>query len=158
MKSQFWLKFVNTFGFTGLSPIMPGTVGTLASAPIAWWLHSSLSLEFAAGVVIAVILLSIAAAHLYVTNIKSDDPSEIVIDEVAGFFVATIALPLTLTHYALAFIIFRALDILKPPPISYLDRKIKGGLGVVIDDVAAGLITHLLLRFVIDNGYLDKFF
>ncbi len=135
---------------------MPGTVGTLASAPFAWLIHTYLPIEYAAGLVFVVILLSIAASHIYVEVFQSDDPSEVVIDEVCGYFVATLALPPNLTLYALAFVIFRILDIVKPPPISYIDQKMRGGLGVVMDDVLAGLITHALLRAAIAGGYLGS--
>lgn len=149
---QSWLKLVNTFFYSGMSPVMPGTIGTLASAPFAWWMHGSLPPSWAAGLVFVIVLASIFASHLYVLEFKSDDPSEVVIDEVCGYLVATLLLPMNFKIYALAFVIFRILDIIKPPPINLIDRRIGGGLGVVMDDVVAGLITNALVRAAIRGG------
>ena len=80
--------------------------------------------------------------------LKQNDPNCIVIDEIAGMMVTLIGLPFNLTTIVLGFILFRILDILKPFPIRHLDKRIPGGLGVVADDVAAGVIAHLLLRGV----------
>ena len=78
--------------------------------------------------------------------LKQKDPSCIVIDEIAGMMVTLIGLPFNPFTVVIGFIIFRILDILKPFPIRNLDERIPGGLGVVADDVAAGIIANLLLR------------
>jgi phosphatidylglycerophosphatase A len=78
--------------------------------------------------------------------LKQNDPGRIVIDEIAGMMVTLTGLPFNPTTIVFGFILFRILDILKPFPIRYLDKRISGGLGVVADDVAAGIIANLLLR------------
>jgi len=81
--------------------------------------------------------------------LKQNDPGCIVIDEIAGMMVTLIGLPFNPITVVIGFIIFRILDILKPFPIRNLDKRIPGGLGVVADDVAAGIIANLLLRIII---------
>jgi phosphatidylglycerophosphatase A len=81
--------------------------------------------------------------------LEQNDPGCIVIDEIAGMVVALVGLPFNPITVVIGFIIFRILDIFKPFPIRDLDKRIPGGLGVVADDVAAGIITNLLLRIII---------
>jgi len=81
--------------------------------------------------------------------LKQSDPGCIVIDEIAGMMVTLIGLPFNLITVVMGFIIFRILDILKPFPIRNLDKRIPGGLGVVADDVGAGIIANLMLRIII---------
>ena len=76
------------------------------------------------------------------------DPGRIVIDEIAGMMVTLIGLPFTSISVPAAFFLFRALDILKPFPIRFLERRLPGGFGVVLDDVLAGIYGNLLLRLV----------
>ena len=146
------LKFENlkrfvTFGGAGLSPRAPGTVGTLAALPLA-------ALTLWAGPLwhmTAVLLLtgfSIWACEMYQRQAGGHDRQEIVIDEVIGLLIAVTWLPLTWQTLAAGFVLFRFFDILKPFPISVLDKKVKGGVGVVADDVAAGLIANLILQWV----------
>jgi phosphatidylglycerophosphatase A len=124
----------------------PGTFGTIGAIPLVYafvWLGPK-------GYLIATfvfILFSIAVAHAYETMNQSHDPSEIVIDEVAGFLVSMAWLPLNWMSLLAAFVLFRFFDILKPYPISYLDKKVTGGFGTVIDDIAAGLIVNVLLQW-----------
>ena len=80
---------------------------------------------------------------------KKEDAGEIVIDEVAGLIITFIGLPFTLKTMIAGFVIFRAFDILKPFPIRTLEKKIAGGLGVVLDDVLAGIYGNLILRLAI---------
>ncbi len=77
------------------------------------------------------------------------DSQEVVIDEVVGYLVAFTWLPMNWTSVVTAFVLFRALDIVKPFPISWLDRKVKGGLGTVVDDLAAGLVANIILQAVL---------
>ena len=77
------------------------------------------------------------------------DRQEIVIDEVAGFLITMAMIPLTWQTWVAGFLLFRFFDAVKPWPISVLDKKVKGGLGVVVDDVAAGLAANLILQVLI---------
>lgn len=76
------------------------------------------------------------------------DHPAIVIDEIVGYFVALTVVPVELPWLVLSFVLFRALDILKPWPISWLDRSVKGGLGIMLDDVVAGLLTATVIAAV----------
>ena len=77
------------------------------------------------------------------------DPPEIVIDEVAGLLVTIILIPFTWPTLIAGFFLFRFFDILKPPPIKGIEKKIKGGVGVVLDDLVAGAYAHISLRLLI---------
>ena len=91
---------------------------------------------------------SIWVSHLYEKQTGLHDSKEVVIDEVVGFLVAMTWLPLTWQAFLAAFILFRIFDIWKPLFIGQLDRKVTGGFGVVMDDVAAGLVTNVILQWV----------
>ena len=141
-----WAQVATVFG-VGHWPKSPGTWGTLVSLPAVYVaLHSGPVIYML--LVLALIVLSIKAAGVYQELHSKEDPSEVVIDEVVGIFVAMTWLPLTWQSFVLAFAIFRVLDIFKPFPIGYLDRKLKGGFGIVADDLAAGLITNIILQVV----------
>ena len=92
------------------------------------------------------VLFSMFIAQLYENKLQTHDAKEIVIDEIAGYFIAVIWLPLTWQTFVFGFVLFRLFDILKPFPISYIDKKIDGGVGVVLDDVLAGVMASLLLQ------------
>lgn len=132
---------------------MPGTIGTLAAIPL-WYL---LLLTGPFGYMISTFLLVILAIFIadeYEKNQPAHDRPEIVIDEVVGFLITMTWLPFSLKYLVLGFVLFRILDIWKPYPISYLNDKVKGGFGVVIDDVAAGLVANILLQFLTQSGYI----
>ena len=79
---------------------------------------------------------------------RADDPS-IVVDEMAGFLIAMAYVPLTAWSMLTGFVLFRALDIFKPPPVNTVEQKISGGLGIVGDDLVAGLMTNVVLQLII---------
>lgn len=122
----------------------PGTVASLVSTIAALGIAEL-------GGRVAVLLIGIFAMALggwaaehYVRERGVPDPSECVIDEVAGQFIACAFAPLTLLGFALAFLLFRVLDIFKPWPI-YLAERLPGGLGIVADDVVAGVLAGALI-------------
>ena len=129
----------------GRSPVAPGTFGTLIGLPLVW-LQSSfdplLAVMFAAVFGLSAVPVAGTAARY----LHSDDDGSIVIDEIAGYLVAMTAVPLTLWSILAGFVLFRAFDIIKPPPIGLLERKIKGGAGIVADDIAAGIMTNIVLQ------------
>jgi len=90
--------------------------------------------------------VAIVICQLYEGKFGMHDGPEIVIDEVAGYMITLTWLPLTWQVWVLSFFLFRALDILKPFPLSWIDRRVKGGAGVVADDVAAGVIANMALQ------------
>lgn len=148
-----YIEKLATVGGIGLLPKFPGTWGTVAALPLAFCL-SYLDLMTAATITFLFIIFSIAVCHVYEKDRPEHDSSEIVIDEVAGFLVA--ALGLQGWWLIVAFILFRFFDIVKPPPISAIDRKVSGGFGVVLDDVAAGLITNALIHFVLLGVFSEQ--
>jgi len=97
---------------------------------------------------IAIIILGIFAAQAYESESPEHDSKEIVIDEVSGFLITMALVPCTWKSILLGFTLFRLLDIFKPWPISVLDRKVKGGIGVMVDDIAAGIIASVAIQLL----------
>lgn len=91
---------------------------------------------------------AIFVAQLYQREHGGADPQEVVIDEVAGFVVAMTWIPLTWQSWVIGFTLFRVLDIFKPPPIGWADRRIPGGVGVVADDLLAGIMANVVLQIL----------
>jgi phosphatidylglycerophosphatase A len=94
------------------------------------------------------------ASAAYVARSGRDDPQEVVIDEVAGQWLALAAAPPSLAGYAIGFMLFRAFDILKPFPASWCERRLGGGLGVMADDMVAGGYSILI---IVIGTYFDNF-
>jgi phosphatidylglycerophosphatase A len=140
------------FGFgSGLSPKAPGTAGTLVAVPLYWLLVQGGLAWFSAAIVLA------AVAGIWICDrasreLKVHDHPGIVWDEFVGYWIAMWALPPTWGWMLAGFVLFRLFDILKPWPIGPLDKKVHGGLGIMVDDMVAGLMAcaclHLALRFV----------
>ncbi len=127
------------FGFgSGLAPKAPGTMGTLAAIPL-WWLLAQLPLASYLMVVLVSAIIGIYICGAAAKTLGVHDHGGIVWDEFVGFWIAMAALPVTWTSVILGFVLFRLFDILKPWPISWLDKKVSGGFGIMIDDVIAGL-------------------
>ena len=143
-----------SLGFgSGLLPKAPGTYGTLAAIPV-YLLLAQLEMWF---YVVAVLLVSVAGVFLcdYTSKaLEVHDHPGIVIDEFAGYFVTMIAAPQGWHWLVIGFLLFRVFDILKPWPISLLDKKVKGGLGIMVDDILAGVFALVCLQFM---AYLIQF-
>lgn len=142
----FLLNLATFFG-VGKLPKGPGTWGTLATVPVAallMWLGPLWHM----GAILVLFPLSIVASEIYEKGCGRKDASEIVIDEVLGFLITMVWLPFTWQSFVAGFLLFRLLDIWKPFPISVLNERVKGGVGVVVDDVAAGLVAQVLLQIV----------
>jgi phosphatidylglycerophosphatase A len=129
---------------TGLSPFAPGTLGALLALPIAWGLKLAGPIPYAV-VTIVITMGGIWIAGRTAKKLGVHDHPGINIDEVAGLLIAAAALPTNWRWLALAFVLFRLLDIAKPGPIRWLDRRIGGGLGIMADDVAAGIVAGAIL-------------
>jgi len=134
----------SNFGL-GYSPFASGTAGTLAGIP-AFWLMAQLP----AGAQLPLLALVIAAScwlsHRAGRYYGVVDDGRIVVDELAGYLVTVALLPFSWKAALLGFFWFRLFDITKPPPASHFDRRIKNGIGVTMDDVAAGVYAALALR------------
>jgi phosphatidylglycerophosphatase A len=140
--------FLATGCFTGFLPLMPGTWGTFAAIPIVIIVHR---VDLVIQGIIALVFVTFAAwvAGRAETLFEDHDPRPIVIDEMVGFLISLLWLPLNPLTLCLGFALFRLFDIVKPPPISTLEKKMRGGWGVVIDDVLAGVFTNAVLRLLL---------
>ena len=141
-RAAFWLA--TGFG-TGLLPFAPGSFASLAALPFAWaliWLGGPWLLLAAAALVFG---LGLWAADRYMQAVRAHDPKAVVIDEIAGQWLTLCIAPLDPRAYLLGFVLFRLADVLKPWPVSWLDRRVKGAFGVMIDDIAAAIYAGLLL-------------
>ncbi len=140
------LALLATLGPVGHIPFAPGTLGTLACVPVVWALGVlSVPWPVYLAITLAVIALGTVASSKAEEIIGGKDPSSVVIDEFAGYMVAMALLPPTLGYMVAAFILFRFLDIVKPPPIKSLE-KLGGGPGIMADDILAGVITSAILH------------
>ena len=137
------LTLLVTWGGSGLSPKAPGTVGSLAALPFAaalvWAVGPLWGPWVLAAASLAVFFLGWWASSLYIAHTGGEDPKDVVIDEVAGQWLALVPAALDPVLFALAFGMFRVFDILKPWPIGWADRRLPGGLGIMADDMLAGL-------------------
>ena len=133
------------FGFgTGLSPVAPGTVGSLVGVLFAW-LTLDLGLPLQLTVAAAISLAGIWICGESARRIGVHDHGGIVWDEIAGMYITLLAAPPTIAGFALGFVLFRVFDIAKPWPIRDLDHRLGGGLGIMLDDLAAALYALILL-------------
>lgn len=128
----------------GRARYAPGTVASVAALPLAWGIAlfgGRVSLLVAA---IAALAIGAWASEVYARETNNSDPSECVIDELAGQWIACAFAPLSLPAYALAFLLFRVFDIAKPWPIRRIER-LHGGIGIMFDDVAAALLAGAII-------------
>jgi len=137
--------FLATGGYIGRVPMAPGTFGSLAGLPLAFIL-STVSWSWSLAIMLAFILVAVWSAGDAARQIGAKDPGCIVIDEIAGMAVALLGMPFTPVNCLAGFILFRFFDILKPPPVRQLDRNLGGGWGIVLDDIAAGILANTVLR------------
>ena len=152
-----WAWVAGTFFGIGHLPGGPGTWAALVTTAI-WYVAGRAAHPGATGLVVATLIAAVAAtligipaAGLVERESGRQDPGYVVIDEVAGQLVALVFVPLDLGHAVLALALFRFFDILKPPPVRQLEQ-LHGGLGIMMDDVAAGLYA-LLLGLVVHHWW-----
>jgi phosphatidylglycerophosphatase A len=146
LKNQVTL-FWATGGLIGYAPMAPGTFGSLAALPLC------LLMAFFDHLTGAVALLALTAVSIWIAHsaqkvIGRNDPKQVVIDEICGMAIALFALPFEPFFVITGFALFRLFDILKPFPIRWIDKKISGGLGIMLDDIIAGIFANALLRLV----------
>ncbi|RKZ77662.1 MAG: phosphatidylglycerophosphatase A [Gammaproteobacteria bacterium] len=132
---------------SGLAPKAPGTFGTIAAIPI-YWLIKDLPT-----VVYLVIILVAFIAGIWICQqsadwIGKDDPSAVVWDEIVGYLITMIVAPSGWQWLLLGFVLFRFFDIVKPWPISWADRSLHGGFGIIVDDVIAGLFAWATMQII----------
>ena len=160
--SRLGIHLATWFG-TGYLPKAPGTWGSLAALPFAWIIirYSDYifpgvwSVYVLAAATLVLFFVGVWAANQYIAGHGGKDPAEVVIDEVVGQWLTIVLLAYTaqfysyLSLFAVAFITFRAFDILKPPPIGALELNLGGGLGVMADDVMAAIYAAIVGYFVL---------
>jgi phosphatidylglycerophosphatase A len=137
--------FIAFGGGAGLSSIAPGTMGTLATFPLFWILAYFFD-PLALLVLIAVMfLVGVWACGVTGRALGNHDHGGMVWDEITAFLLVLYFTPPIIVWQAFAFLLFRLFDIIKPPPIGYYDRKLRGGFGVMFDDLLAAFLTLLCL-------------
>lgn len=136
---------IATFFGTGLLPIAPGTWGSAAALPFGWIIATVGGWPALLGAAVVCAIGGWWASARYVAQTGREDPSEIVIDEVAAQWLALCVVPTTFLAYFAAFFVFRLFDTLKPWPASWADREVEGGAGVMLDDLFAGGYAALTL-------------
>lgn len=141
----------STWWGTGFSPVASGTVGTLAAIPL-FLLVGRLPLPHYLILLFLLTIFSCWVSDKAEAIFNEKDSGKIVIDEVVGYLVTMTGASISLTAIILGFFLFRFFDIVKVPPANLIDRRLKNGFGVVMDDVVAGiyacLLLHLALRFI----------
>ncbi|RJP58899.1 MAG: phosphatidylglycerophosphatase A [Candidatus Auribacter fodinae] len=155
MIKNFIVKFLASCGFVGHIPIASGTFGTMIGIGLVWILHQFIDITQFEGkiwyaaitilLIIASIPVSTAAEKLY----NEKDPSEVVIDEAVSFFVTVFWLPLSPLTVIAGFFLNRIFDIIKIEPARWCQNNLPSGRGVVLDDIVAGVYSHICLRLII---------
>lgn len=146
MKINFFEKFIGSGFYTGYSPYISGTVGSLA-ALIIYLIPGFEKLFIIVPAVIIFMVYGIYTGNKFESE-YGKDPSQCTVDEVVGTWISLIALPKTIGIIITAFFLWRILDIIKPPPARNLER-LKGGLGIMIDDVISGIYTLIIMHLVV---------
>jgi phosphatidylglycerophosphatase A len=157
-KKSYWqeaILWLATGGYSGYCPLAPGTAGSVVGVLI-FLLFSSLSLPIFLLSTLAFLFLAVWVAERAEILLEKRDHPQIVIDEVAGFLITMGLLPKTVPVIVTAFLFFRIFDIIKPFPAGFIDRRLSGGLAVVLDDVVAGVYSHLCLQGLY-HGYPEFF-
>jgi phosphatidylglycerophosphatase A len=146
LKLNIFEKILGSGFYSGYFPVASGTVGSLA-ALIIYFIPG-----FEQWFIIVPLTLIFAAYGIYVGTkfeiVYGKDPAECTIDEIVGMWISLIALPKTILIAIGAFLLWRILDIIKPPPARNLER-LEGGIGIMIDDVISGLYTLIIMHLVV---------
>lgn len=132
----------------GLSPKAPGTVGSLIALLPWWFLLRGLPVEWYVAVVVAGFVLGIWACSVCDRRLGMHDQGALVWDEVIGMWLTLLAAPPAWWWMPIGFALFRLFDIWKPWPVRLADRRVHGGLGVMLDDVVAGIYAGIVLQLI----------
>jgi len=132
---------------SGLAPKAPGTFGTVAAIPLFLLMPNSLPIYLL--IVLLLFVLGVWLCDTCANNLGVHDHPAIVFDEWVGYLITMIAVPRSLALIALGFVLFRLFDVLKPWPIGLADKRVSGGLGIMIDDVIAGLFAAITLHVIL---------
>ena len=140
--------FLATGFYVGNVPFAPGTFGSLLGLPLCYLVAR---FQWPAAIMAVLIFTGLAVwvSGDAARTLKRKDPGCIVIDEMAGMVITLIGVPLNPASVIIGFILFRILDIVKPFPIRSIDRRLSGGLGIVADDIVAGIFANILTRILL---------
>lgn len=138
------LKYVASLGFIGFIPVAPGTFGTLFAFIIFIILKPSSLAQIL--ILIFALPLGIVSSHRAERLLNEKDSKHIVIDEFCGYFFSVLLIPFSITNALTAFFLFRVFDILKPFPIRKIETLLKGGIGIMGDDIMAAIYTNMILQ------------
>lgn len=136
---------IATWFGVGLSPLAPGTCGSLAAVALAWAIRAISGAPGLAVAFVVVFSVGIWAADAAAKASGVQDPAAVVVDEVAGQWLVLLAAPFDSLAWVFAFVLFRLFDIWKPWPVSWADRHVKGGFGIMLDDILAAGYALLIL-------------
>ena len=148
------ILFLSSGGFIGNIPFAPGTFGSLLGLPLCFLL-SKVNLWVSILFLLIFITLAIWVCNKAQQLFQEKDPGCIVIDEISGMMLSLVGIPFNPISAAAGFVIFRLLDIFKPFPIRTVEKKFTGGTAIVLDDIAAGIISNSILRvafFLLDTN------
>jgi phosphatidylglycerophosphatase A len=140
------LKNIATLGFIGYLPGAPGTFGSLCACVV--FILISPSIPFHIIFLSACIIIGCISAHYAEQILQVKDSQHIVVDEFCGYFLAVLLVPFSVTYAVIAFFFFRLFDILKPFPIRSAEISLPGGIGIVADDLIAGLYTNIVMQLI----------
>lgn len=150
MRTKVVLFLAQGFG-SGRAPVAPGTFGTLPGVVLALALLPT-PLPVYIGITVLLLAVGIPLCGEAAIALGRKDPPSVVWDEIVGMLVTMTAVPLSLTSILAGFALFRLFDIWKPWPIGWVDRRVQGGLGIMLDDVIAGVMACLLLHAALALG------
>ena len=136
---------IATCGGIGNIPFAPGTWGSLLALPLTWIVRSYAGAEAVAGAAVLIFIAGWWAAMRYIAVTRQEDPGSIVIEYVAAQMLVLLPARRDLLAYGVGFLLFRLFDIVKPWPVSWADRTIKGGFGTMLDDLLAAIYAGALL-------------
>jgi phosphatidylglycerophosphatase A len=132
---------------SGLMPKAPGTFGTLAAIPL-YFLMMPLSSLYYAAIVLLICISGIYICGKAASDAGVHDHGAIVWDEIAGFLITMFMVPVSWQSIVVGFLLFRIFDIFKPWPISYIDKNVHGGFGIMFDDVLAGIFALACMHLI----------
>jgi len=143
------------FGFgSGLAKKAPGTLGTLAAVPV-YWLFAQTNIFVYSLLTVAVTITGIWICGIAAEKLGEHDFGGIVWDEIAGYLITMWLVPFTWQAMVIGFLLFRVFDIIKPWPIKWVDQRVEGGFGIMLDDVLAGVFAGILALLFIDLGWVN---
>ncbi|NQT05997.1 MAG: phosphatidylglycerophosphatase A [Candidatus Omnitrophica bacterium] len=144
MRDKIARSIATVFG-AGYLPLMPGTFGSIAGLLVYLYIKANLTVYI--GTIVIATILGFIVSRMAKRLFYYDDPGEVVIDEFCGMLITYMFIPPTAPNIVAGFFLFRIIDILKVPPLGRLER-VKGGAGIMLDDIGAGVIANVILRVI----------